>query len=166
MSMLTPELGLLFWMTLSFGIVLLILVKFGFPVILKSVEERKNYIDESLLAAKEAHEELAKVKMSGEALLEKARREQTHLLKETTKLGEKMLAEARLEAQKESDKLIAAAREQIRTEKEEALRQIRGEVSLLSLNLAEKILRETLKSEEEQMQMIDRLLDEIEITKS
>jgi len=164
--MLTPEPGLLFWMTLSFGIVLLVLVKFGFPVILKAVEERKNFIDESLLAAREAHAELDKVKMSGEALLDKTRREQSHLLKETSKLREKMLAEARTEAQKESDKLIATAREQIRAEKEEALRQIRKEVSLLSLNLAEKILRETLKSEDEQLQMIDRLLDEIEISKS
>ena len=166
MSLLTPEPGLLFWMALSFGIVLLILVRYGFPIILSSVEKRKNYIDASLLAAREAHEELALVKKEGEALLAETRKEQHRQLKETSKLKEKMMVHAREEAAKEADKLIAAAREQIRTEKEEAMHQLREEVSLLSLSLAEKILRDTLNSKDKQMQMIDRLLDEIEISKS
>ena len=76
------------------------------------------------------------------------------------------MADAREEAAKEGDRLMAAAREQIRTEKEEAMRQLREEVSLLSLSLAEKILRDTLNSKEKQMQMIERLLDVIEISKS
>ena len=78
----------------------------------------------------------------------------------------KKIKQERIKAAKEADKLIAAAREQIRTEKEEAMRQLREEVSLLSLSLAEKILRDTLNSKDKQMQMIDRLLDEIEISKS
>ncbi|MDD2246220.1 MAG: F0F1 ATP synthase subunit B [Proteiniphilum sp.] len=166
MSLLTPEPGLLFWMTLSFGIVIFILAKYAFPPILRSVEKRKNFIDESIIAARKAYQELEKVKEAGEALMEESRIKQAGLLKETSKLREEMIEGAREEAQRESEKIIAAAREQIVAEKEEALRQIRGEVATLSLELAERILREKLSAEGEQINMIGRLLDEMEISKS
>ena len=82
MSLLTPEPGLLFWMLISFGITVFLLVKFGFPMILKSVEKRKNYIEESLLAARKAHEELAGIKETSEAILAQTRKEQADILKE------------------------------------------------------------------------------------
>ena len=74
MSLLTPELGLLFWMLVAFGAVVFVLVKFGFPIILSGVEKRKNYIDESLLIAKQAREELARVKADSQALIDQTRR--------------------------------------------------------------------------------------------
>ena len=80
MSLLNPEPGLIFWMTISFGIVVFILVKFGFPPILKSVEKRNNFIEESIKSAREANEELSKVKESGEKLLADTRKEQKALL--------------------------------------------------------------------------------------
>ncbi len=106
MSLLTPEPGLLFWMTLSFGIVILILAKYAFPPILRSVEKRKNFIDESIIAAREAYQELEKVKEAGEALMEESRIKQAGLLKETSKLREEMIEGAREEAQRESEKLL------------------------------------------------------------
>ena len=166
MSLLTPEPGLLFWMTISFGIVLIILVKYGFPPILKSVEKRNNFIEESLQSARAANEELTKVKESGEKLLADTRKEQKALLKEADSLRELIISEAKEKAKKESEKIMEKARVQINAEKEEALKSIRSEVTKLSIALTEKILREKMSNEEEQMGMIDRLLDEIEISKS
>ena len=166
MSLLTPEPGLLFWMTISFGIVVFILVKYGFPPILKAVDQRNNYIEESLKSAREAKEELSKVMVTSELILADARKEQKVILKEATRLSEQIINEAKENAIKESDKILAKARTQINADKEEALKSIRSEVTKLSVALTEKILREKLSSEKEQMGMIDRLLDEIEISKS
>ena len=166
MSLLTPEPGLLFWMLISFGITVFVLAKFGFPAILKSVEKRRNYIEESLLAARKAHEELAGIKETGEAILAQARKEQADILKEASLKREMMIEKAREEARMESEKLIASARQQIGAEKEEALRSIRNEAATLSLALAERILREKLGAEHEQKKMIDRLLNEMDISKS
>lgn len=166
MSLLTPEPGLLFWMLISFGITVFVLAKFGFPAILKSVEKRRNYIEESLLAARKAHEELAGIKETGEAILAQARKEQADILKEAALRRETMIEKAREEARMESEKLIASARQQIGAEKEEALRSIRNKAATLSLALAERILREKLGTEQEQKKMIDRLLNEMDISKS
>ncbi|WP_298653746.1 F0F1 ATP synthase subunit B [uncultured Proteiniphilum sp.] len=166
MSLLTPEPGLLFWMLISFGITVFVLAKFGFPAILKAVEKRKNYIEESLLAARKAHEELAGIKETGEAILAQARKEQADLLKEASLKREMMIERAREEARVESEKLIVSARQQIRAEKEEALRSIRNEAATLSLTLAERILREKLGTKEEQKNMIDRLFNEMDISRS
>lgn len=153
-------------MMISFGIVLLILARYGFPVILKAVEKRKNYIEASLVAAREAQEELGKVVQTGERMLAEARRDQHAILKETTRLKEQLIEEARAAAAAESEKMLASARKKIEAEKEEALRTIRREVSTLSVELAERILREKLGDEQEQMKMIDRLLDEVDISKA
>lgn len=166
MSLLTPEPGLIFWMTISFGIVVFILVKFGFPPILKSVEQRTSFIEESLKSAREANEELSKVKESGEKLLADTRKEQRALLKEADRLRELIISEARESAAIESEKIMEKARVQINNEKEEALKSIRSEVTKLSIALTEKILREKLSSKDDHMNMIDRLLDEIEVSKS
>ena len=166
MSLLSPEPGLLFWMMLSFGIVLFVLAKYAFPIILKMVDTRHNYIEESLQSARKAQEELARVKETGEALLANTRKEQALILKETTRKKNILIEQAREEARLEAEKIIVSAREQIHAEKEEAIRSIRNEVSRLSVDLAERILREKLTTNEDQMRMIDRLLDEIEISKS
>ncbi|MFA7492036.1 MAG: F0F1 ATP synthase subunit B [Proteiniphilum sp.] len=166
MSLLAPEPGLLFWMLISFGITVFVLAKFGFPMILKSVEKRKNYIEESLLAARKAHEELAGIKETSEAILSQARKEQADILKEAAQRRETMIKKAHEEARLESEKLIASARQQIGAEKEEAIRSIRNEAAALSLTLAERILREKLGTEQEQKKMIDRLFNEMDISKS
>lgn len=166
MSLLTPEPGLIFWMAISFGIVVFILVKFGFPPILKSVEQRTSFIEKSIKSAREANEELSKVKESGEKLLADTRKEQRALLKEADRLRELIISEARESAAIESEKIMEKARVQINNEKEEALKSIRSEVTKLSIALTEKILREKLSSKDDHMNMIDRLLDEIEVSKS
>jgi len=166
MSLLTPEPGLIFWMLLSFGIVVFVLTKYGFPVILKMVEQRKNFIEESLLSARKAREELGKLQENSEALLAKTRLEQANILRETARLQEQLIERAREDARIESDKLIVTARRQMEAEKEEALLSLRNEVTQLSVELAEKILRKKLGTKEEQMNLIDSLMEEIKISKS
>ncbi len=166
MSLLTPDLGLVFWMLIAFGIVVFVLVKFGFPVIIKGVEDRNKFIDDSLLAAKQAQEELANVKATSEELLNQARLEQANILADAAKSRDKIVEAAKGKASEEAAKIIDLAREQIQLEKEDAIRQIRREVGLLSVDIAEKVLRNSLSEEKEQMNMIDRLLDEMNIPKS
>ncbi len=129
MSLLIPDSGLLFWMVLSFGIVFFILAKFGFPVIVKMVEDRKLYIDESLQVAKQAHVELAKVKADGEAIVDNARREQVKILAEAAQTRDLIVKDAKDKAQVEAIKLIEDARKQILIEKEDAIRDIRSLVA-------------------------------------
>lgn len=166
MSLLTPELGLLFWMLVAFGAVVFVLVKFGFPIILSGVEKRKNYIDESLLIAKQAREELARVKADSQALIDQTRREQSEILADAAKSRDLIIGGAKEKATEEAAKIMEAAREQIALEKEDAIRQIRREVATLSVDISEKVLREKLDRKNSQMDMIDRLLDEINIPKS
>ncbi len=166
MELFTPDVGLIFWMTIPFLVVFFILAKFAWPAILRGVESRNKYIDESLLAAKEAREQLANVKVESEKLLEQAKIEQANILAEAAKSRDKIVDAAKDKAEVEAAKLIESAREQINLEKEDAIRQIRREVALLSVDVAEKVLRGSLKKEKEQMNMIDRLLDEMNIPKS
>ncbi|MFM2292300.1 MAG: hypothetical protein RIS29_2113 [Bacteroidota bacterium] len=166
MALLLPESGLLFWMLLSFGVVVFVLVKFGFPVILKMVDERKTYIDESLLVAKQTYEQMAAVKAQGEAIVDEARREQAKILKDATQTRDQIVNEAKEKALIEASKIIEEARKQITAEKEDAIRDIRRQVAALSVDIAEKVLRGQLDKKDEQMVMIDRLLDEVNVSKS
>ncbi len=166
MSLLTPDSGLLFWMLISFGIVVFVLAKFGFPIILKMVEERTNFIEESLLKAEKARTELDGVKAEAELILEKARNEHQQIMNEASQLREALIQEAKTKAIGEADKIIENARLQIQSEKEVAIRDIRKQVAGLSVDIAEKVLRNKLDKKEEQLGMIQRLIDEMNISKS
>ena len=166
MSLLLPESGLLFWMLISFGIVVLILAKYGFPIILKMVESRKTYIDESLLLAKQTYEQMAVVKFQGETIVDNARLEQVQIINEAAQTRDLLIKDAKEKAGLEAIKLVEEARKQILIEKEDAIRDIRRQVAELSVDIAEKVLRGQLEKKTEQMDMINRLLDEINISKS
>ena len=166
MELFTPEVGLVFWMLIPFLVVFFILAKFAWPAILGGVEKRNQYIDESLLAAREAREALDNVKAESEALLEQARREQADILATANKSKDMIVNTAKEQANAEALKIMDEARKQISLEKEDAIRQIRREVGLLSVDIAEKVLREDLSEKNKQMDMIERLLDEINIPKS
>ena len=166
MALLLPESGLLFWMLISFGIVVFILTKFGFPVIIKMVESRKTYIDESLLIAKQTYEQMAVVKAQGETIVDNARKEQVKIMNEAAQMRDQLVKDAKEKAGIEAAKLVEEARKQILIEKEDAIRDIRRQVAELSVDIAEKVIRGQLDNKDEQMGMINRLLDEINISKS
>lgn len=164
--LLQPEAGLLFWMLLSFGIVFAILAKFGFPIITKMVEDRNAYIEKSLDAAKEANKQLAHIKEQSEAMLASAREEQVKILKDAESTRTRIINESKELARAEGLKELEELRKQMKREKEDAIKDIRRQVANLSVDIAEKIIRNNLSSNAEQMAMIDRLIDESMVSKS
>lgn len=166
MSLLMPDTGLLFWMLLSFGVVFFVLAKYGFPVITNMVNERKQYIDKSLEAAHEANSKLNHIKEEGESILAQAREEHAKILKEATEIRNRIVEEAREKARAEGERLVNETRVQLQKEKESVIREMRKQTAELSVEVAEKILRSNLDNERKQMDMIERLLDEVNISKS
>lgn len=158
-SILTPDLGLLFWMLLAFLVVFGVLAKFGFPAIVGMVENRKKYIDESLRKAHEASERLENIKQEGESMLQEAREKQAQLLKEATATRDAIVEKAQEKANEESARMLSDARAQIEAEKQNAIREIRAQVAELSVKIAEKVVREQLSSNDKQMDLINKLLD-------
>lgn len=161
MDLLIPNSGLLFWMTLVFLIVAFIVIKFGFPVIIDMVNERKEYIDESLRKAHDANEKLSNIQKEGESVMQQAREQQALLLKEATATRDAIVGKAQDKAHEESARIIAEAKLEIAAEKQNAFKDIRGQVAELSVKVAEKILRNQLSSDEKQMELIGKLLDNV-----
>jgi F-type H+-transporting ATPase subunit b len=166
MELFTPEVGLLIWMLIPFLIVFAILAKFAWPVIIKGVDERAKFIDDSIQSAKEANEKLASIKSEGEAILAAAREEQLKLLKDAADIRDKLIKEAKQQAGVEADKVMQDAKVAIQKEKEDAIRDIRKQVAELSIDIAEKVLRKNLDNKPAQVELVDKLLDEVMISKS
>ena len=160
MSLVTPEFGLLFWMVVIFGIVFFLLAKFGFPVITDMVDERSAKIAKSLKDADEIEARMAKWKVEQAQMLEDTRKEQALILREATETKARIVADAKAQAKMEADKLLSEAKTQIAAEKESALRDVRKEIALLSVQVAEKVLRNELSDEGSQRAFIDKLVDE------
>lgn len=161
MFLLTPDSGLIFWMILAFGVVFFVLAKWGWPVITQMIDSRKLYIDESLQSAREANEKLAKVQEETALMLKQAQEQQSKILAEAMEMRNQIVEKAKTEATTEGQKLLKEAKVQIEKEKESAIRDIRRQVGLLSVEIAEKVLRQNLKTDKDQMAMVDRMLDEI-----
>lgn len=161
MSLLVPDSGLLFWMLISFGVVFFILAKFAFPVISKSVEERKTYVETSLNDAREAKETLSRVEEDTKAMIAQANKEQGRVLNEAASQREKIISAAKEEASIQAQKTLDEAKAQIQREKDEAMLSVRREMAALSCDIAEKVLKERLSDQESQMALIDRMLEEV-----
>ena len=160
-SILTPDVGLMFWMLLAILGVFGLMAKFGFPVIINMVNERKNYIEESLQKAHEANERLASIEQEGERLLNEARARQAEILSQAKATSDSIVREAREKAQEEGAKMLQDAKAQIAAEKENALRDIRETVADLSVVIAEKVVRQKLANTTEQQKLIEQMLDEV-----
>lgn len=166
MSLITPDFGLLVWMTLIFGVVFFVLAKWGFPMITGSVEKRAARINDSIKAAKEAEEKLRSLADEQSRMIEETRREQDRILKEASASRDAIVEQAKVQAQEEAGRILAESRTRIAAEKENALKDIRREVAVISVNVAEKILRKTLSDSSEQTELVDRLLDEVSSDKN
>ena len=161
MDLLIPSTGLLFWMSLTFFVVLFILWKFGFPVITSMVSERKAFIDESLRKAHDANERLANIQKEGESILQEAREKQAQILKEAAETREAIVEQAQEKARQEGARLLEDARIAIEQAKKAAIADIRSQVAALSVEIAEKVLRANLKDDASQMDLINRMLDDV-----
>lgn len=166
MSLLVPDMGLLFWMTLSFGIVFFILAKYAFPVISKSIEKRNAYIQDSLQAARQAEEQLATLSQQAEAIMAKAREEQKAILNEAIEAKKRIEAEAHEIAETEARLRIEKATQEIEEAKRRALGEIKDQIVNISVKIAGKVVNEELTNDKKQKELIDRLLKEEVIYKS
>ena len=160
-SILTPDLGLLFWMLLAFVVVFLVLAKYGFPAILNMVDSRNRFINDNLRKAKEAAERLEHIKDEGESILQEAREKQAAIIKEATATRDAIIEKAQEKARVEGARLIEDAKAEIESHKQAAISDIRRQVAELSIEISERILKDKLGDDKAQMEYIDRILDEV-----
>lgn len=160
MSLITPDFGLLVWMTLIFGIVFFILAKFGFPAITGMVEKRGVRIEESLRKAEEAEKRLSDLAAEQERMTEEFKLERSRMLKEASEMKEKVIAQAQAQASEEAAKILAHARTEIEAERASAYRDLCNKISVISMEVAEKILRKELDKSDEQAALVDKLIKE------
>ena len=161
MNLMLPDSGLLFWMTLIFLVVFLVLAKFGFPVITSMVEKRTKRIDDALSAARKAEEAIAHLSQEQERIMADTKVEQARLIQEAAAERDRLIATAQDQARLEAQKIIQEARVRINEEKDAALKEARKELSLISLAIAEKVVRKDLAESKAQRELVDRYVDEI-----
>ena len=162
-SLVEPAFGLIFWMTLSFGIVFFLLAKFAWKPILNALHERERSIEDAIGEARKAREEVAAMKAGNEDLLREARSEREAMLKEARDIRDKEIAEAKGRAKAEGDALLARAREEIRNEKNAAITEMKNQVGELSIEVAERILRHKLGDKAAQQALLDKVMKESDL---
>jgi F-type H+-transporting ATPase subunit b len=150
-------------MTITFLIVFLLLRKMAWKPILGALKEREQSIQHALDSAQKAKEEMAALQASNEAILMEARNERDKLLKEARDTKESIISEAKAGAQKEADKIMQNAKESIQSEKAAAMDELKNQVAKLSIEIAEKIIRTELSSDEKQKALMNTMLDEVNL---
>ncbi len=163
MDLVTPGVGLVFWTTLTFIILLVILGKFAWPVITKAIAKREAYIADAIKKADEVNIQIEKIKEERRAILAEAKEEQNMILKEVNALKEKLIQEAKDQAQAEATKMIENAKASILQEQEKALKGIKNQVAMISIDIAEKVLRKNLSQEKAQTDYINTLMEDISV---
>lgn len=163
MELVTPGIGLIFWMTLSFGLLLFVLTKFAWKPIMSMLREREKSIEDALHEADKARNEMKMLKSSNEQLLNEAKEERDAILKDARKIREKLIEESRDKANREFNRLVESAQEAIRNEKMAAITELKNEIATLSIDIAEKLMRERLTAAEKQDALVQKLINEIKI---
>lgn len=163
MSLFTPDPGLIFWMLITFLLVVLILGKFLWPFFLKSVTNRADFIEQGVEQAKEAAQKLIDAQKQSDIILEDARSQQINILNETEKIKNNMIEEAKNSAKKESEKILEDTQISIEIAKKEAFNDIKKEIINLTVQMSEKILREDLNNKDAQEDLINKMLNELPV---
>src|ERR1700761_6764886 len=164
MDLVKPEVGLIFWTTLSFLILLFILGKFAWKPILAAVAEREQSIETALSRAEAVKEEMARLTNENEALLKSARAERDTILAEATKVKNQIIGEAKEAAQKEAARQMEIARIEINNQKAIAMADVKNQVASLSLDIAEKVLRKQFEDQKKQDELVKELLKDVKLS--
>lgn len=163
MELVTPSIGLIVWQTVAFLLLLFLLAKFAWKPVMQGISERERSIESALDAAEKAKQEMARLTGENEQLLKDARAERDLILKEAKMLKDQIVSEAKTQAQAEGAKMIEKARQEIDNQKAAALAEVKGQVATLSLEIAEKVLRNQLEDQSKQNALVNDLLKEVEI---
>jgi F-type H+-transporting ATPase subunit b len=163
MELVTPNLGLVVWTTISFAILLFLLGKFAWKPILGALNDRERFIEDSLSKAEAAKEEMARLTNENESLLKQARAERDQILTEARKVKEQMIIDAKELAHKEGARMIELARVEINNQKSIAMADVKNQVATLSLQIAEKVLRKQFEDQQKQDELVSQLLKEVKL---
>lgn len=162
MELFTPDFGLVFWMFVAFIILFFVLAKWGWPVIIKMMDKRAATIDKGVEDARQAKEVLDNASAEAEKYMQQAHAKQQEMLREAQKMKTEIIEQARQEAAAAAQREMDAAKTSIQQAQKEAELQLRDSVSKFSIEIAEKMMREQLKSDNAQTALVNRLLDEID----
>ncbi|HNQ11881.1 MAG TPA: F0F1 ATP synthase subunit B [Bacteroidia bacterium] len=163
MELVTPDFGLIFWMVISFSLVLFILGKFAWKPIMNALDERNRSIEEALQAAERAKQEVANLTVDNERILAEARNERDRIIKEAREIKESIISEAQSKANSESERLIQIARESIQNEKMAAITDLKNQVANISVNIAERLIREKLSDDAKSTALVNDLMKEVNL---
>jgi len=161
MELITPGIGLIFWMTLSFSIVLWILAKFAWKPIMKTIHDREDNIEKALRAAELAKEEITKLQFTNEELIKEAKDERDALMRDARKIRDQIIEDAKAKAKEDAERIVETAKENIHYEKMAVITDLKNQLAVLSIEIAEKILKEELSKSEKQKQLINNLMDDV-----
>lgn len=162
MELFTPEIGLVFWMFVAFILLFIVLAKWGWPVIIKMMDQRANTIDQGVEDARKAKEQLDNARAEAQTYVKEAQARQAEMLREAAKMKTDIIEEARREAQNAAKKEMDAAKVAIEQARKEAELSFRNEVGRFSIDIAEKMMRERMSNDKAQTELVNKLLDEIE----
>jgi F-type H+-transporting ATPase subunit b len=163
MELVTPEIGLVVWTTVSFLILLFLLGKFAWKPILGAINERESFIEDALLKAEAAKDEMSRLTNENEALLKQARAERDLILAEAKKVKDQIIGDAKEAAQTEGARMIELARVEINNQKAIAMADVKNQVAALSLEIAEKVLRKQFEDSQKQDELVSQLLKEVKL---
>jgi F-type H+-transporting ATPase subunit b len=161
MELLTPHTGTVIWMLIAFSIVFFILKKFAWKPLLNALKLREETIETALKSAENARKEMEKINVSKEALILEAKHDRDKIIHEARELKDSIINDAKKQAESEADKIIEATKNSIKSEKETAIKEIKEHAASLSIFIAEKLLKEKLVHDDDQKELIDRLLRDI-----
>ena len=164
MNLITPELGLLFWQTITFLCLLLLLSRFAWKPIMSSLREREETIENALKSAEMARQEMAKLRSDNERLLDEARAERDAMMRKAQQTADIIVEEAKNKAAAESNRIVESARAAIQSERQAAIDDIRRQIAVLSVDVAEKVIRRQLRDEPQQRQLVDQLVKDIHLS--
>lgn len=159
MGIIEPGIGLLFWMTLTFVILLFLLAKFAWKPIVNAINDRETSIVDALNQATLARKEMATLKEDNERIIREAKIERDAILKEAREIKDRIVGEAKDAAKAEGDKMIEAAKQTITSEKNAAMADVKSQIATLSVNIAESILKQKLDNSEAQNELVQNYLN-------
>jgi F-type H+-transporting ATPase subunit b len=162
-SLTTPGIGLIFWTTIVFVLLIVLLGKYAWKPILSAIKTREEGIEKALASAQSALNDMRELKSNNEKILADARAERDALLKEARDSKDAILAEAKTKATKETERILAGAREQINSEKNAAIADLKSQVATLSIEIAEKILKSELSNVEKQKTLVSNLMKDVNL---
>ncbi len=162
-SLIDPAIGLIFWTTITFVLLLVLLGKYAWKPILTAIKTREKGIEDALSSAQSALNDMRELKSNNEKILNEARAERDVMLKEARDTKENIIAEAKTKATQETERILKSAREQINAEKNAAIAELKNQVATLSIDIAEKILKSDLSSDEKQKTLVNNLMKDVNL---